>query len=102
MRVLWTVAKVVLALALVIPVSIVVLATALGILGALVGLAFLVLKFAVAALVAWGVFRLAVAIFGGRRTPRPPHIETRQLPPVDPYYEAAQRELDRELGHVSR
>lgn len=101
MRVLWTLVKIALALALVIPVSIIVLTTALGLFGALLGLAILVLKVAVAGLIAWGVFRLARALFGGR-SPSPAQSQPRQLPAIDPYYEAAKRELDRELGHVSR
>lgn len=101
MKVLWTLLKVVLVLALAIPVSIFVLAAALGILGALVGIAFVMLKFAVVGLVAWGVFKLAARLLGGpsKSTRRQP---TQELPPVDPYYEAAKRELDQELGEVSR
>lgn len=101
MRFLWSVLKVTLALALVIPVAIIVLATALSVFGALLGLAILVLKVAVAGLIVWGVFRLAAAVFGRRSSP-PVSPEVQQLPPVDPYYEAARRELDRELGHASR
>jgi hypothetical protein len=101
MRVLWSVLKVALVLALVIPVSIIVLGTALSIFGALLGLAIVVLKFAVAGFIAWGVFRLLRGIFG-RRSPHPAPSEVRQLPAIDPYYEAAKRELDRELGHASR
>ena len=97
MKVLWAVLKVALALALVIPVSIIVLATALSIFGALLGLAILVLKVAVAGLIVWGVFRLARALFGNRSA-RPAPSEVRQLPAIDPYYEAAKRELDRELA----
>jgi hypothetical protein len=101
MRVFWTVLKVVLALALVIPVSIIVLATALSIFGALLGLAILVLKVAVVGLIAWGVLRLVRALLWGRSPHRGPD-EVGQLPATDPYYEAAKRELDRELGHASR
>jgi hypothetical protein len=101
MRALWTVAKVVLALALAIPVLIIVLGTALGILGVLVSLAIMAIKLAVVGLIAWGVFKLAVALMGGRKRHAQP-AAVPQLPPVDPYYEAAERELDRELGHVSR
>lgn len=99
MRVLWTLLKVVIVLALAIPISIFVLATALGILGALVGIAFVVLKFAVIGLVAWGLFRLIVRLLGGpaKSTRKQPAHE---LPPVDRYYEAAKRELDQELGEV--
>lgn len=96
MRPLFTVFKVLLVLALVIPVSIIALFTAVGILGALFGLALFVLRIAVAGLLVWGAFRLGMAIFGRRKPPATP--EVRQLPPVDPHYEAAMRELDRELG----
>lgn len=99
MRVLWTVAKFVIAVALLVPVSIIVLSVSLGILGTLVGLAFFALRIAVFALVCYGLFRLGVALFGGR-SKRQPAPEVRALPPVDPYYEAAKRELDRELGHA--
>jgi hypothetical protein len=97
MRMLWAFLKIVLALALAIPLSIVLLATALGILGALLGVAVLALKVAVFGLVGWGVFRLIKRLLGS-----PAKVEPRRamkdLPPVDPHYEAAMRELDRELG----
>ena len=101
MRLLWTLAKVVIALALVLPIGIIVLATALGIFGALLGLAFLALRLAVIGLVCWGVFRLGAALFRGP-APRSRQSEIKSLPPVDPHYEAAMRELDRELGEPSR
>ena len=101
MKVLWTLLKIVIALALAIPISIIVLAISLGILGALVGIAVLALKLAVFALVGWGVFRLIARLVG-----RPANLKrtntTTELPPVDPHYEAAMRELDRELGEPSR
>jgi ABC-type transport system involved in cytochrome c biogenesis permease subunit len=101
MKTLWTLVKIVIALAIAIPISIIVLATALGILGVLVGIAFLVLKVAVVGLVAWGAFRLIRRLLGGpARGDRSPTI--RELPPVDPHYEAAMRELDRELGEAPR
>jgi hypothetical protein len=97
MRVLWTLFKIVIALALAIPISILVLATALGILGAMVGIAIFALKFAIIALVGYGVFRLIARLVGGpAKRPEP----IKELPPVDPHYEAAMRELDRELGEV--
>lgn len=96
MKVLWTLVKVALGLALVVPIAIIVLATALGLLGALLGLAVLTLKLAVVGLIAWGIFRVGVALLGGRKQPAPPKLK--ELPPVDPYYEAAKRELDRELA----
>ncbi len=100
MRLLWTLVKIVLALALVVPISIIVLATVLGVFGALLGLAFLALRLAVVGLIVWGVFRLAVRLFGGRKRPEP--IKVRELPPPDPHFEAAMRELDRELGEPLR
>ena len=98
MRVLWTLVKVVIALALAIPLSILVLATALGVLGALVGFAILALKLAVFGLIGYGVFRLIARLVGGPRKVQPT-TPVSELPPVDPHYEAAMRELDRELGH---
>ena|SRR5881398_1221629 len=101
MRVLWTLLKIALAICLVIPVSIIILATVLGLFGALLGLAILALRIAVIGLIGWGVFRLATGLFGGSpRRSRP--SEVKSLPKVDPHYEAAMRELDRELGHTSR
>jgi small-conductance mechanosensitive channel len=101
MKVLWTLLKVVITLVVAIPVSIIVLATALGILGALVGIAVLALKVAVFGLVGWAAFRLVARLLRGpsRDTSKSRMAE---LPPVDPHYEAAMRELDRELGPVAR
>ena len=101
MGMLWKLVKIVIALALAIPLSIIVLATALGVLGALMGLAILTLKLAVVGLVGWGMFRLAAFLLRGSKSPRR-RDEIRRLPPVDPYYEVAMRELDRELGEVPR
>jgi hypothetical protein len=98
MKVLWTFVKVVLGLAILVPVSIIVLSIALGALGALVGLAVAVLRLAVIGLLAYGVFRLGTMLFGSRRTMEP--VKLKELPPVDPYYEAAKRELDQHLGDV--
>jgi hypothetical protein len=98
MRVLWTLLKVVIALALVVPVSIIILATALGVLGALIGISFLVLKLAVIGFIGWGVIRLIAHLMGGSAKPTRKPV-TEQLPPVDPHYQAAMRELDQELGH---
>lgn len=100
MKILWTLVKVVVALCVAIPLSIFVLATALGILGAMLGVAFLVLKLGVLALVGYGVFRLMAAILGGGPPKRQSIKPVAALPPVDPYYNEAMRELDRELGEV--
>jgi len=98
MRVLWTLLKIAMVLVVAIPLSIILLATALGVLGALFGLAILALKIAVIGLVGWGVFRLIARVVGGPSASK--RTRPAELPPVDPHYEAAMRELDRELGEV--
>jgi len=99
MKLLWTFVKVVVVLAVAIPISIIMLAAALGILGALVGIAILALKIAFFALVGMGIFRLVSRMFGG---PSKASMRPVSELPVDPHYEAAMRELDRELGGTSR
>ncbi|HEU4993831.1 MAG TPA: hypothetical protein VFT29_03395 [Gemmatimonadaceae bacterium] len=99
MRLLWTLLKIVVALCLVIPISIIVLATALGIFGALLGLAILALRVAIIGLIGYGVFRLGAWLLRDSK-PRPQPVEVKPLPRVDPHYEAAMRELDRELGEI--
>ncbi len=100
MKTLWTLGKIVLVLALVIPVSIIVMATALGLFGALMGLAFMLLRFAIVGLLAYGAFRLVARLLRGPT--RPQTSEVKALPAVDPYYASAMRELDRELGPSAR
>ena len=101
MRTLWRIIKIVIALAVAVPLSIIALATALGVLGALVGLAVLTLKLVVVGLVGWGLIRLTASLLRGPTSPRRRDV-IRQIPPVDPYYEAAMRDLDRDLGEVPR
>ena len=95
MRIVLTVFKVILGLAIAIPVGILVLALTAGVLGTLIGLAMMVLRLAFIGLVGYGLFRLARSLFGSK--PKTPPL--RELPPIDPYYDAAIRELDTELGH---
>lgn len=100
MRILWGILKVIVGLAIAIPVGILVLALTFGVLGALLGLAILMLRLAVVGLVGYGLYRVGRALFGSsRRKPAPP---VRELPPVDPYYEAAMRELDAEFRGSAR
>lgn len=101
MKVLWTLLKVVLGLVVVLPLAIIVLGTVLGIFGALLGLAILALKVAVVGLVAWGALRLIGRLLRGP-APRHQPREVPSLAPRDPHYEAALRELDRELGDPVR
>ena len=99
MRLLWTVVKVVIVLALAVPVSIFVLATSLGILGALVGLAVLTLRIALIGLAIWGLWHVVRILMGApRRTEAPVVRSLPPAPPRDPHYEAAMRELDQEIG----
>jgi hypothetical protein len=101
MRILWTAAKLVLALVIVVPISIIALGLTLGLFGAVIGLAFVALRLAVVGLIAWGLFRLAVGLVGGRARDAQSEA-TPELRAPDPHYEAAMRELDRELGGTAR
>jgi hypothetical protein len=94
MRVFWTLFKVVLALVIAIPVALIVF-------GALVGLAAVALRLAVLGLLAYGAFKLAARLVRGPKPSHPPK-QIPQLKPEDPYYAAAMRELDRELGDPAR
>jgi hypothetical protein len=96
MRILWTLVKVILGLAIAIPVGILVFALATGVIGTLLVFAIMALRLAVVGFVGYGLYRLARHLFFSP-TPAPAPI-MRDLPPVDPYYQAAVRELDAELG----
>lgn len=98
MRLLWTLFKVLVACVVLAPVAIIVLAVSLGVLGALLGLAIFALKLVIAGLLVYGAFRVGASLLRGSRPKAQPRMP--ELVPVDPYYEAAKRELDRELGDV--
>ncbi len=94
MKVLWTLAKIALGLVLVIPVGLLML----GVIGTVVGLAFMLLRFALLGLLAYGAVRLLVRLMRG---PAAPRVEPRPTPAIgsaDPYYQAAMRELDRDIA----
>jgi hypothetical protein len=95
MRILWKLLKVVVGLAIAIPLFIVVLVTTLWVLGAVLGLAIVALKLACLGLAVYGLFRVARYILAPARDAAPATV--RELPPRDLYYEAAMRELDSEL-----
>ena len=99
MRILWTLAKVILALAIAIPLGMLAVGLAMGILGGLFGLAVLALRLAVVGFVGYGVFLVARKLFGHK--PKPSYQPIRGLPAPDPYYEAAMRELDAEMRNGS-
>jgi len=97
MRVLWTLLKVIIGLAITIPVALLALALTAGLVGTLFALLVIAFKLAIVGLIGYGVYRLARAIFAPSHTPRP----IREFPPAaapDPYYDAAVRELDAEMG----
>lgn len=101
MRLFWSLVKVGIVLAIGVPLAFIVLATTFGILGAVLGLAFLVLRVAVVCAIVWLLFRIAFGLLGGGSGGRKKEsrVETlKPLPPVDPHYEAALRELDREFS----
>jgi hypothetical protein len=98
MRILWTLLKVIIGLAVAIPLAIVALGLTLGLVGTLLGLAIVALKLACLAFFGYGVFRVARHLFGPRRTPPAPIVHELSAP-TDRYYEAAMRELDAELHH---
>jgi Na+-transporting methylmalonyl-CoA/oxaloacetate decarboxylase gamma subunit len=96
MRILWTLFKVIIGLAIAIPLGIVVLVVSLGILGTLLGLAVLALKLAFLAFIGYGLFRVARSFFAPAPSPKTQAV--RELTAPDRYYEAAMRELDAEMG----
>jgi hypothetical protein len=100
MRILWTLVKVIVGLAVAIPLGVIALALTLGVLGTLIGVAVLALKLACVALVGYGAFRVLRLALGRSSTPRPTHVSA--LPTPDPYYRDAMRELDAELGPSAR
>ena len=89
MKVIWTLLKIVIACAILIPVSLIVL-------GTVVGLAALAFRLALVALVGYGAFKLVGRLLRG---PKQVHTPTQipRLESVDPYYTAAMRELDQEI-----
>ena len=100
MRIFWTLLKMVVALAVAIPVGLLVLALTVGLVSTLMGLTVLAAKLAVMGLIGYGAYRVGRALLGSSR--KPTAAPVRELPQVDPYYQAAMRELDSELGPVSR
>jgi hypothetical protein len=95
MKLLWTMVKVVAAVVLLIPLSLLML----GLFGTVLGIAIALLRLALIGLVAYGAFRLVARLIRGPAKP----AERKDAPRVaspDPYYEAAMRELDRDLADI--
>ena len=85
MKVFWTLAKLVVALVVLIPLSLILLGTAV-----------LALRLALFALVLYLGFKLVARLFRGP-APKIAPKEIARIEPVDPYYSAAMRELDQEI-----
>lgn len=102
MRILWTLLKIIVALAIAIPLGILALGVTLGIVGVAIGLAVLALKIACVAFVGYGAYRLARHLFWPAPKPQPAPALPDAARSTDHYYEAAMRELDAELGPPSR
>jgi hypothetical protein len=98
MRVLWTLLKVIIGLAIAIPVAFLALALTAGLVGTLIALAVIALKLAIVGAIGYGLFRLARAVLAPSRHVPPAPIRELSTPARDPYYDAAVRELDAELG----
>jgi hypothetical protein len=96
-RLLWTLLKIAITLAVAIPLGLFALALAFGLIGTLVGLVAIAVRLAVFGLIGYGVFRLARFVFAPASRSKKRADTPAALPPVDPYYAAAMRELDSEL-----
>jgi hypothetical protein len=98
MRVLWTLLKVIIGLAVAIPVAFLALALTAGLVGTLFAVLVIAVKLAIVGVIGYGIYRLARAMFDpSYKAPSEP-IRQFSTPAPDPYYDAAVRELDSELG----
>lgn len=98
MRVLWTLLKIIIGLAVAIPVAFLALALTLGLVGTLFAFVVIALKLAIVGVIGYGLFRLARALLAPSHKAAPAPIREVSAPAPDPYYAAAVRELDAELG----
>lgn len=98
MRVLWTLLKVIIGLAITIPIALLALALTAGLVGTFVALVVIALKLAIVGAIGYGVFRLARALLAPSHSVPPAPTRDLSAPAPDRYYEAAMRELDAELG----
>jgi hypothetical protein len=98
MRILWTLLKVIIGLAVGIPVAFLALALTAGLVGTLIAFAIIALKLAIVGCIGYGLFRLARAVLVPSPEAAPAPVRELSTPASDPYYNAAVRELDAELG----
>ena len=100
MRFVWTVLKVLVGLAIAIPLCIIGFAITGAALGLLIGLATMVAKLAALVLGAYVAFKVLARLIRGPKA-RPQRLPSQLgAPAPDPHYEAAMRELNMELGHT--
>ena len=93
MKVLWTLAKVALALVFLVPLGLL----ALGVFGAILGIGILLLRLALMGLLIYGGVKLVGRLFRGpEKQVKAPQAE--RLASPDRYYQDAMRELDREIA----
>lgn len=97
MRILWTLLKVAIGLAIAIPVGLFVMAMTVGLVGTVFGLVVMAVRLACIGLVGYGLYRVARFFFAPRGAAARERPVARELPSADPYYAAAMRELDSEL-----
>lgn len=100
MRILWTLFKVIFGLALAAAAGVLALALAAGAIGTLLGLTILLVRLACIGFVGYGLYRLARFILAPAA--RPSARPAREIPSVDPYYDAAMRELETHMGDRTR
>ena len=98
MRVFWALFKVMVGLAIAIPVGLFMLAMTGVIVGTAVALMVLAFKLAVVGFIAFGLFKLGSSLLSPSAPAARPARPVREIPAADPYYESAMRELNRELA----
>lgn len=96
---LWKLFKVAVVVAITIPVCLFAFAITAGIVGTLLRLAVLAFRVALLGAIGYVGFKVLKAVFG---KPAPATPQVKSLPSVDPYYQAAMRELDAEMGSTQR
>ena len=94
-RSLWILVKIIIGLAVAIPVGVFVLGMTFGLVGMAVAVVSAAVRLACIGLVGYGLYRLARFFFVPAA--KPPKAAAPELASADPYYAAAMRELDSEL-----
>lgn len=94
-RILWTLFKIVVGAAILVPIVVLAAGLAFGLVATVVGLVVAAVRLAVIGLFGYGLYRVARHFFAP--SAKPPKVAAPELPSADPYYSAAMRELDAEL-----